>query len=263
MIHNLQDTTRGTAKKIAEIICKTYPRTIANQIEGVEWGDGIATLRTSILNCVNYKSGSKKRKTTVSIADEDEDEDEIEVRIREKENLRNQDEYGCTQYAPELPADENCSIQEEKRLKLIEMFKDLNYDCAEVLELMEKTYVTQRKSINDVTRDIRLVMNEWPFLTNVECLLQHGSKLLGKSVITTWNDSLENKMKSIRQYLKTCQFLKKNKSNELKKLVTECKEAIEIRKDNLPNNVIIFPLLVLYFKENEEMLYKIVDVSFK
>ena len=53
MVHDFKDTTRGTAHKIAEIICTTYPRTFADQIEGVEWGDGIGTLRTSILNCVN------------------------------------------------------------------------------------------------------------------------------------------------------------------------------------------------------------------
>ncbi|XP_031784021.1 programmed cell death 6-interacting protein isoform X3 [Nasonia vitripennis] len=112
----LKDTKRGTAQKIAEIICKTYPRTFADKIEGVEWNDGIATLRTSILNCANYKTGTKKRKANM-----DNDEDENEVRRRERDNPRNQDEYGCTQYAPDLPSDENIKSQEERRLKLIDL----------------------------------------------------------------------------------------------------------------------------------------------
>lgn len=256
----LNDTKRGTAQRIAEIICKLYPRTFADKIEGVEWSDGIDTLRTSIMNCVNYKIGSKKRKAPVATIDSDEDEDEVQR--RERDNPRNQDEYGCTEYAPELPSDENFKIQEEKRLKLIELFENLDHGSPGVFELMDNTYAMQRKSINDVTREIDIVITEWPFLTDEKCLIQHADKLLGKSLQTIWNNSLENKVKPIRQYLKTCHAIKKNKSQELKEIIKECKEATEIRKDNFPDNAIIFPLLVLYFEENIEMLYKIIDVSF-
>ncbi|XP_008210612.1 uncharacterized protein LOC100679989 isoform X2 [Nasonia vitripennis] len=250
----LKDTKRGTAQKIAEIICKTYPRTFADKIEGVEWSDGIATLRTSILNCANYKTGTKKRKANM-----DNDEDENEVRRREHDNPRNQDEYGCTQYAPDLPSDENIKSQEERRLKLIDLFERLDHGQPEVLELMDKTYAMQRKSINDVTREISLLMTEWPFLTDDKCLIQHADKLMGKCILTTWKNSLEKKVKPIRQYLKTCHTLKINKSQELKDIIQDCKEATETRKDNYPKNAIIFPLLVLYFEENIELLYKIVD----
>lgn len=90
-----------------------------------------------------------------------------------------------------------------ERKTLVELFEKLDHGCPEVLELMDKTYATQRKSINDVTRDISLVMTEWPFLTNVEYIVEHADKLLGKFILTTWNKSLENKMQPIRKYLKT------------------------------------------------------------
>lgn len=71
-----------------------------------------------------------------------------------------------------------------------------------------------------------------------------------------------NKVKFIRQYLKTHDSFIKSKIAEISKIVDESKTAQEIRKDNLPSHLVIFPLLLAYYEEDDYHLYKIIAVSF-
>ncbi|XP_016842392.1 uncharacterized protein LOC103315333 [Nasonia vitripennis] len=116
-------------------------------------------------------------------------------------------------------------------IKLVALCNEIDFDC-------QKVY-------GKIVEDLKIIET-----TGIE---------VGECILTTWKNSLEKKVKPIRQYLKTCHTLKINKSQELKNIIQDCKEATETRKDNYPKNAIIFPLLVLYFEENIELLYNIVD----
>lgn len=259
MLNDLKDTTRKTAHNIAAEICNKYPETFSDIIEGKKWSDGITTFRTSIMNGLAYKkslTGPRAKK----VASSDSDDADIEAKKKEDSISRVQDEYGCVEYAPLLPSTENSESQESKRIQLSSLFKNLNYDMSEVQKLMEATYATQRALINDKSKDLTYIITEWPFLTEVPCLFTHATKLLGKDIASTWQNSMDNKIKFLRQYFKMSKNLKKKEAAK-EKIIAEYKEAASITQDNFPKILVAFRLLMLHFGEDEKFLYQTIDVS--
>ncbi|KYQ49820.1 hypothetical protein ALC60_11102 [Trachymyrmex zeteki] len=256
MINVLQRTSRGVAEKIARNICETYPETFKDTIDNQQWGSGIETLSMQIYNCVQYMKHTKSHnKRALSPDSDDADEEE---RKKEAAILRRQDEYGCVEYAPRLPSTENSKSQEEKRLRLLELFATLERDTNEIGQLMTETYPTLRGVINEKSRNIEEILVQWPFLKESEFILQHSSILLGKNIQKVWSDSLSKKVKSIRQYIK---FSKKIPTNVKICIVNECKDVVQITKENTPKILVIFPLLLAYFTEKTNFLFKIISVS--
>ena len=78
-----------------------------------------------------------------------------------KKNIRNklqhQDhnvkicKYGCVEYAPILPSDENAETQENKRRNLLQLFV-LYERGPNIFKLMEETYPTLRAVLNEKKR---------------------------------------------------------------------------------------------------------------
>lgn len=65
---------------------------------------------------------SRKRKTFSKATSNDSDDAEQEEREKQDALSRYQDEYGCFECAPPLSLDENADSQENKRLRLLELF---------------------------------------------------------------------------------------------------------------------------------------------
>ncbi|XP_039307544.1 uncharacterized protein LOC105207072 isoform X2 [Solenopsis invicta] len=252
MIDTLKNTTRSKAHEIATILCNTYPKTFADTIGNDEmWGSGLETVRLEIYNACLYKINSKKRKSFSKATNYDSDDAEQEER-QQQATSRRQDEYGCVEYAPIL-LDENAE-SENKRRTLLELFA-LHEINPQVLKLMEETYPTLRAVLNDKNRNLEIIAAEWPFLQETDCFFQYCSRLLGKNVVQVWTNSLSNKTKSIRQYFKHSQ---KKKANEINEIINDCKTAVQIRKDKIPKLLVIFRLLIFYFNEKENFLFKII-----
>lgn len=125
---------------------------------------------------------------------------------------------------------------------------------------MEETYPTVRAQINEDGRNIVVITNRWPFLKTTEYLLQHASRLLGKDVIKVWNSAIETKTRPIVNFLRLRKNVK-GKEEFLKKISNDCETAMENSNSQIPKTLVIFPLLIQYFEEKVNYLYKIGEVS--
>ncbi|KAJ8673839.1 hypothetical protein QAD02_005101 [Eretmocerus hayati] len=250
-----KDVTRGFATKISTALCKKYAQTFADRIEGQHWGDGIATLRLSIMNVHQYRKNtpSKKRPRVY----QDSDEEAASTEESEGGASRGQDGYGCTEYAPAIPDSETPDSQEEKRLRLAELFQNsTSPETDEVSNLMSETYATQRALMNSKQRNLNKLFKDWPYLGIASIFIAHSHKLLGKDVNAIFQESLKNKAGIIRQYLKNCPIMKK-KPEQLTAISRESKDASVTFRSKLPETLIIFKLVPLYFDENSAF-FKIV-----
>ncbi|XP_070531448.1 uncharacterized protein [Cardiocondyla obscurior] len=227
MLNELKQTSRGMAEKIALNICNTYPKSFKDTIDNQQWGSGIESLRMQIYNCVQYMKHTRNKKRAFS---SDSDDAELEERKKQTAISQRRDQYGCIAYAPKLPPTEDSKSQEEKRIQLLELFANVERDTKTVNHLMIDTYPTVRGIINEKSKKIEELLIDWPFLKDSDFLLQHSSTLLGKDVTNIWSNSLNTKVKPIRQYLK---FLKK-KSGNMTNIINECKAAVQITKNNTP-----------------------------
>ena len=54
---------------------------------------------------------------------------------------------------------------------------------------------------------------------------------------------------------------KKEGKKDFRPIFEKCKQAEALTKDKVPKQLVIFPLLLCYFGESENDLYKIIDVS--
>lgn len=256
----MKTTAKVKSDEIATAIYNTYPDTFSDRIGGTTFGKGCESLKQSIYNAVLYRKNRSEKKIRLV----DSDDEEIAERQRQTDLNHKGDQYGCIDYAPKLPEDEDDTLQEIKRCILIELFSNTESDRHEILKLMNETYPTQRASINGKNRNLECITSDWPFLKDAECLIAHSSRLLGKNVSEIWSNSIQQKGKTMRQWFKTPQVQKREKmdAEKINNFFNECKNACEVRKDQVPKSLIIFQLLSTYFKESEESLFKIIDVKY-
>ena len=266
MMNVIHDRRRSKATELAKLVCAIYPATFTDSVGGDVWDDGIKTVTISIYNGCLYRNSLNPQNKTNNKRCNDSDSDDADVAEKQREiRLSNfQDEYGCVDYAPKLPDTENNHSQEEKRQELSHMFhvESCDGNNAEVAKLMDMTYPTVRALINQVDRDLNKIIAEWPFLKYPEILMHHSSRLLGKNIHETWKTSLMTKPKYIRRYFITPNIIKcKVKSIEMKKMLAESKEASRITRDKKPKTLVWIPMIIKYFDENVEDLYKVIEVS--
>lgn len=121
VVDELKDQRRKTSFTIAEEICKKYPKSFEDNIEGAVVGTGWDTLGNAIYTAVIYRSkdknGTKRRRIEMAEAD-----DESAERISTGRSLRKEDEYGCVAYDP-IVDEEELAVGERKRLELIEKYE--------------------------------------------------------------------------------------------------------------------------------------------
>ena len=92
--------------------------------------------------------------------------------------------------------------------------------------------------------------------------MEHCRRLFGKDVNQIWNEALIQKAKTIRVYFSSAQE-KKVKTHKVtfKTLMDSSKEAVGINKNKLSKAFVIFPMVLTYFEEKENLLFKLIDVS--
>ena len=225
MINTLHTTKRNVAAKIAKAICDKYPKSLTDSLNYDEsWGCGFQSLFVQIYNAVLYKSvkdkSPKSSGTKRSLQGNNDSDDEAQLqRGKELESKRKQDEYRCVNYAPLLTNDETPESQEEARVKLIELFSS-GKNNSDVCSLMNKTYPTLRATIKDLSVDLQLIPENWPFLQMVEYFLDHSSHLLAIDITKIWTQSIEKRMKVTEQYFKSLK-LKKQMKSKIDNLVTD------------------------------------------
>lgn len=161
MSQDLKDFSRRTAERIAKIITDKYPKTFGDMINQKFVGSGMESLRQQIYNAVNYRKYDKemKRRAAIRLSDE-----AIDDPLPENVKSRKQDEYGCVEYQPLLPATETATSQLEKKQQLIHFSTSGEKDMEKISQLMDETYSTQRLDINKPTRDLVALFKAWPYL---------------------------------------------------------------------------------------------------
>lgn len=163
------------------------------------------------------------------------------------------------EYAPVLPENKNPELQENKRKELFLIFQSGEND-PKMLQLYDETYPTLRALINEYNRDLSKLLLDWPWIQSENYIISHSSRLLGDNIRVTWNESIEKLIKPIRQYLKF-RKLNKNEKEAVDALVKESKNAALITKDKKSNQLLVFKLLIQYFKNSEQNFYRIFDVN--
>lgn len=255
--NRVKNVSRGASYSLAELICAQFPGSFIDQIGGSVYGNGYTSFGMSIYNHLNYKkpdSEKKKRKR----ADDDSDNEDNMRRRKEQKRIREEDEYGCVEYAPDLQ--EDAALQEEKRIELKNLSNESNFDENVVETLIKQTYPTQRSVINHIDRNLTQIMTDWPILKCPKFLMSHASRLIGKSVKEEWNLNLQKKATSIRRFLRN-RKIGTNEKEELKSIVRTCDDATIVCRSEVPKTMVIFPLLIQYFKEVEKHLFIVEDVK--
>uniref|UniRef100_A0ABD2WD80 C2H2-type domain-containing protein n=1 Tax=Trichogramma kaykai TaxID=54128 RepID=A0ABD2WD80_9HYME len=141
------DTTAGTARKFAEALCERYRASFITEIPGLTFYNHDDFFKQSIYNALNYskgKSNSVKRK-----ASDDSDDEAVKEKEKEDELRKRQDQYGCVNFSPSLPEDENTDSQEEKRVMLMKLCENPGKNQTEIINLIKATYPSVRKELNE------------------------------------------------------------------------------------------------------------------
>ncbi|KAL7291767.1 hypothetical protein TKK_0014553 [Trichogramma kaykai] len=228
MLMVLKDTTAGTARKFAEALCERYRASFITEIPGLTFYNHDDFFKQSIYNALNYskgKSNSVKRK-----ASDDSDDEAVKEKEKEDELRKRQDQYGCVNFSPSLPEDENTDSQEEKRVMLMKLCENPGKNQTEIINLIKATYPSVRKELNEkigIYKDVKKV----------------------------WQTSLESRAKIIRRYFK----YEKRKDTSNENIWKEAKSYEQLRNDKISRTLVVFELLFNYFKEESNELYQLVD----
>ncbi|XP_067213727.1 uncharacterized protein [Linepithema humile] len=255
----LNDFKRSTAEKFASFIVKKYPNTFCDRIGNDNIGKGTGTLRDQIYNAADYRKNDKDRKRHFHESVHTDDRPHAS---------RKHDEYGCVAYAPELPLGETKESQEIHRQKLKDLYNSLTFDDVTVPVLIRDTYATLRSAINvRKDRDLNKIFTDWPFLNEPSKLIDHATCLLGKPVSEIWQNSLTALAEKTKNYFKEmCISKNSTKGNQaqrkkkMSELLAEAKAEKKSSKSRTPYTIVIFPLLMVYFEENQDFFIKVIDV---
>ncbi|KAJ8665139.1 hypothetical protein QAD02_006801 [Eretmocerus hayati] len=251
-----KDTSRGAARTIVTALCSRFPKSLAIRGKAKTYDQGLMSLLTSVENGIQYdkttlKLPKKPRKRRVP------SESKTAELQRQKDYFDRVDEFGCVEFLPDLPDDENEDTQQEAREELLTLFDDpKTHSSGRVSELMRKTYPTHRALITAPDRNISTILTKWPFLKIPAQFFQHASILLGKNVVEIWNDLLLKYGEPLLHFL-TIKFTQKETEGKFQSIMKEKDAAIAREQKVTPQYSAIFPILLLTFKEDASCLYKL------
>lgn len=207
MINDLKDATRGTAHAISKVICEKYPKSFEEQIDGVKLGKGYEGLATRLYNAVGNASRKRKavnQKPRDLIAVINSDNEDTDGASRPKSKKR--DKYGCAEdrYDPQLPPSETVGSLEAKCIKLIAYHNDsIDSKDERIRNLLNDTYVLQRRSMILSTGIDDGFFAKWPYLQNASALFRHAEELLGIiDVQEMWQTALLKYADAIKKFVK-------------------------------------------------------------
>ncbi|XP_023314544.1 uncharacterized protein LOC106657059 isoform X2 [Trichogramma pretiosum] len=256
MYYGIKDCRRSKAMELAQMLCAKYPASFSATVGTSKqtFGNGYEDTFDSLYNKVMYKKWSdeqEKKRTRNSNESSDSEEEQV---IKKKQKITKFDVYGCEEYAPPLPEAETLDTQETTRLQLLDQYKLENTENVD--EMMMKCYPTIRMKLNEKP-DLLDIEKDWPFLQTPEFFLQHCNRLLGKNVVNTWTTSLQKKCSGINDFMRQCKSMKKKET--FKKVRKEFKAASETRRDQIPTSIGAILSVIIYFSEDEKLLYKILS----
>lgn len=220
---------------VARMIVDLYPASFQDELGGTILGSGFASLASQLKRRVEHAGRS-----------------DVGSRIRKPRSVTDSigpnDVFGCLNYSPALPADQDESQQENIRQALVETYAQNGpkYVTANITTNMEDTYYLQRKDIID-SNSITELSAKWPFLFTERYLNDHFLKLTGVDALSCVSASLPEKAKLLREYFE----YKGNKTpRKVRELLGEDIGSIQVLR-----------ILAAAFKEEEDGLCHLVDVS--
>ena len=255
-------------KIVARRIVSSYPDTFEDRTdEGERLGNGSYSLAMKLktrIDHVNRNNSVVKIRQVRRRLHSRPDAANDSASTDEPKKRQPSDRYGCIAWQPEeLPSGETYDTLDDKKTQLMNIFaRDGPSTCSvgEVDELMKVTFVLQRRSINaDPPPPLSELQHEWPYLFTPRWMCSHFCQLVGTSVISTMQDSMEKKGKRIVRFLESDSFAAKGKVKEVLLQYHETMHAQESGHDILSPTVML--LLLAYFKEEETALFQLTDVS--
>lgn len=225
---------------ICQNIVKEYPSSFADMTPG---GVIICGGFTSLLTQVKTRIENINRAGTLK---------RLRSSRRSGPMPKSADSYGCTQFQPEPPPEENSETLEEKRQQLMNIYSQEGIqsgDRTEVISLMKTTYCLQRDQINQTpAASIENLRIQWPYLFIPRGLYHHFELLTGINVLRALESSIDECGKGIEKYLRI-----KAKSKVAQSVSSEGEDGeLALR---------VIQLLMNYFSEKTEALILLADVS--
>lgn len=248
--------TKRQCSEIAQSIIQKYPNSFSDKTEEGELiGCGYYSLlcqlkiRVEHLNRNNTMARLRKPKRT----------DEVDNSQPSTSKSAKLDSYGCVNWNPtELPEGETVESLEIKRKEMLSLFSQEGPRAAErskVQELMKMTFIAQRHSINaSPPPSISDLQARWPFLFMKRFVCAHFEELTGVDLELRFKESLYTKGERI-----LC-FFKNLNSRWGKEVRTVLKDIDREGRDVDPSLAAVL-LMMAHFKEKEESLFLLADVS--
>ena len=233
--------------------------------------DGAARLALQLYNHLNYRKGDENKKkrgprNLNNIVNEDPDGEEAVDDVLPLPFNKGAADYACAEYEPPLSEEESCDSQEEKRLRLLNL-ADLSSEEASIL--VEQTYPSLRVALNrarPLSSRLPLVLEQYPSLLTRRHFLSHANRLLGKSVLDTWNDNISKRCGQFNDFMSRYWAREDSRrstpvSRQMLSTIDSKIEACATMRNQMANSLAMFPLLMGYMKEDHDIAYQILPVS--
>uniref|UniRef100_W5KJ82 Zinc finger protein with KRAB and SCAN domains 4-like n=1 Tax=Astyanax mexicanus TaxID=7994 RepID=W5KJ82_ASTMX len=181
---------RDTIRQISHELVLKYPNSFCDLYGEDAFGTGFKSLMDQMENRVEncWRSGKRKSKRPA----------ESDAGAEKPKRFVH---YGCVQWEPDLPANEDGQSQTGKRAELQNSYTVKNLPEADIKKLMAETYYSQRISINHNNKTISELKEKWPYLFEATYLFEHSERLLGIPVQKRLAEELAKKGKTIMNFL--------------------------------------------------------------
>lgn len=166
---------------------------------------------------------------------------------------KNFDTYGCINYLPtDFPPGETTETLKEVKNLLKEKY--LYNPSEEVEELMNLTYILQRKDILETDASIIDLRKEWPFLFEQSGMFTHFEILTGIKL----PQKLENSITKNSEHI--IKWMKEEHNQKIRNIYENLQEATIILKNKTPVVPAIIASVMSHFKDNEKFVYLFINI---
>lgn len=253
-IYELKDESRPAVRSIAQSICTSFPKSFDLKLGDNSYQTGVENIVNKVVAHINY--------TKNYIDPANNKLNKMAPTGKSRKRKTDTDDYACTQYEPGLPADETEETQLAKKRFLMDPLNSaLNEN--EINTYLEATYPTLRSEINHRhERSVFSILKEWPLLQNERFFFNHAERLIGKSIVKTFEDNFKA-YTAIHSYLQQYCIESKVKAPNVRigKMRDILKHSLLVssqQNSSFPIAVSQIALLSAYFKE-DNFLYQLMS----